>query len=339
MGHRSVGPDGSRTGPALLIVSGLGGESVQSGHTLLNVLDTKYGSFVVVVANEQWYLDVIARLCKRSVGGRVQNKSVIDGRVEILAFECGEYVGVIDAAHAREHGGCIRRCIAAAKLICDVIPDPGTAGSIERREKGSGAGLENKASNDRVGSVGISIQINRVRTSGLTEENDTCRVSTKIGNVVADPFDSKSLVEKSNILTLLACWYARKTEYVNTIAVERSQLGRSPAYMVAPDLLEADHNHIFLISQILTIVQGIVRVARCEGTSIYPDHHRLERWTGLWLRPNVYGEAVLANKDLSICCGQVISSCSQVDIWCLSGAVSCTGCLLHDWTSRTLNCP
>lgn len=64
--------------------------------------------------------------------------------------------------------------------------------------------MHNESRDDRVLGVGEVVVVDRDSTSGLAPESDTLWVTTKVRDVIANPFKSQALVKKSKVLLVIS---------------------------------------------------------------------------------------------------------------------------------------
>lgn len=76
--------------------------------------------------------------------------------------------------------------------------------------------MRDQASNNGVVEVGVGIVVRRLAAGRLPKNGDSCRIPAESCNIVTEPLNGFSLVEKSNILGFAR--RAGKAEDVDTIA-------------------------------------------------------------------------------------------------------------------------
>ena len=120
--------------------------------------------------------------------------------------------------------------------------------------------------------IGIGIVVDGRTACRLSLDNDTAWISTETVNIISDPFNGLPLVQKPNILVF--AWGSGETEDVHAI-------------------VNGYENNVFLICNVLTIVERGIGIAQGEASSMDPHQHWL-RLACLRSRPDIQRQTVLA---------------------------------------------
>jgi co-chaperonin GroES (HSP10) len=112
----------------------------------------------------------------------------------------------------------------------------------------------NQTGDDRVLLVGERDVVHRGAAGALPEDDNTGRITAKGENVIANPLDCRSLVEKTGILL-----NARSTGEPKNAQTVAAQKNKSHVKTEMSEILLDGHDyHILSISKVLAVVKGTV---------------------------------------------------------------------------------
>jgi hypothetical protein len=113
-----------------------------------------------------------------------------------------------------------------------------------------------------IGGPGITVKVNRSSTCGLAEEGNAIGISAEGFNVISNPFNSKPLVQNSQIGGSI--WVTREAKDIYAVAKSGVSVLLRLDFEGFLLILDGNNNHIFLVCNILSVIYGHTYVSSCE---------------------------------------------------------------------------